>query len=292
MNFIKKYNFWGVMLLLGFWSCTPQIDDKIELPAPPTAVFEVQPSSNPNRVKLINKTPDAFLLRWDFGNGTTKDTLEAEAYYPFRGTYRVTLTAFGKGGHSTTSKDVVITQDDPSACTGNLQILSACSSKTWKLAPEAGALKVGPDAAISTVWWSNNANDVAVRACLFNDEYTFTSTGNFQYDNKNDFWADTDGNGNLTPPDLAPSAGCQPASAMATRYSAWGTNTHRFSVTPTELTVTGTGAFIGLYKVANGAEVTTPQSAITYRIKELTANKMVLLINFGGGFWQFTLVPK
>lgn len=292
MNFIRKYKFWGVMMLLAYWSCTPQIDDKIELPTPSPASFDVQPLSNPNRVRLVNTTPNAFLFKWDLGNGTTKDSLVAEAYFPFRGTYRVTLTAFGKGGYTTTSKDVVIAQDDPTACTGNLQILSACSSKTWKLAPEAGALAVGPDAALSTVWWGNNANDVAVRACLFNDEYTFTSTGNFQYDNKGDFWADTDGNGNLTPPDLAPSAGCQPATAMATPYRAWGTNTHRFSVTANELTVTGTGAFIGLYKVANGAEVTTPQTAITYRIKELTPTKMVLLINFGPGFWQFTLVPK
>jgi PKD repeat protein len=281
-----------VLISLFLLGCTPQQDDAIDLPAPPTVAFEVQTTANPNKVKLINKTPDAFLFKWDLGNGSKGDSSVVEAFFPFKGTYKVTLQAFNKGGFGTATKDIVIAQDDPSACSGNLQLLTNCGSKVWKLAPQEGTLKVGPDAAFATVWWQNNAADVVARSCHFNDEYTFTSTGGFEYDNKGDFWADTDGNGNVTPADLGVSPGCQPASAWPTKYKGWSSGSHRFTVNANELTVVGTGAWIGLYKVGTGAEVTTPQASVTYKIKELTANKLVLLANFGPGFWQFTLVPK
>jgi PKD repeat protein len=291
MKNIKKYSFF-VGIVATVMGCTPQIDDKIDLPAPPTAAFDVQTGTNPNRVKLVNKTPDAFLFKWDLGNGTTRDSNVVDAYFPFKGTYKVTLTAFNKGGYGTTSKDVVIPQDDPTACFGNLQLLTGCSRKTWKLAPNEGALKVGPDINFSTVWWQNAAGDVAGRGCQFNDEYTFTSGGIFEYDAKGDFWADADANGRVTPAGMAPSVGCHPTSVIPAQFSGWSTNNHRFNVNATDLTVVGTGAFIGLYKVANNAEVTTPQATVIYKIKELTATKLVLTINFGPGFWQYTLVPK
>ncbi len=277
---------------LSLISCSPQEVDKITLPVPPTASFDVQTTSNPNKIKLVSNAPDAFLLKWDLGNGVSSDSSSLIASFPFKGTYNVTLTAFGKGGSSSVSKSVVIAQDEPTPCTGNVQLLTGCSSKTWKLIPQANAFQVGPDAAFSQVWYANSATDVVGRACQFNDEYTFTSAGVFTYDNKGDFWADTDGSGNLTPSDIAPKSGCQPNSALNAKYKDWGSNTNKFTVTSTDLTVVGSGAFICLYKVANGAEVTSPQASVKYTIKELSANKMVLLINYGGGFWQFTLVPK
>ncbi len=273
-------------------SCNPSEIDKITLPAAPTASFEIQTTSNPNRVKLIGNAPDAFLLKWDLGNGTSNDSASFTASFPFKGTYPVTLYALGKGGSTSVTKNVVIAQDEPTPCTGNVQLLTGCSSKTWKLIPQANAFQVGPDAAFSQVWYANGAADVAGRSCQFNDEYTFTSSGDFIYDNKGDFWADTDGNGNLTPTDIAPKPGCQPASVIPAKYKDWNSNSNKFSVTSSELSLVGSGAFICLYKVANGAEVTTPQASVKYTIKELSANKMVLLINYGGGFWQFTLVPK
>ncbi|MBT6939815.1 MAG: hypothetical protein HN994_05425, partial [Candidatus Marinimicrobia bacterium] len=49
---------------------------------------------------------------------------------------------------------------------------------TWKLAPIAGALMVGP-AANDGSWWSNTEDDVALRACYFDDEYVFGADGSF-----------------------------------------------------------------------------------------------------------------
>jgi len=50
---------------------------------------------------------------------------------------------------------------------------------TWRLAPESGALGVGP-AMNDVSWWSSTTDDVTGRACLFDDTYVFNSDGTFQ----------------------------------------------------------------------------------------------------------------
>ena len=49
---------------------------------------------------------------------------------------------------------------------------------TWKVASEAGSLKVGPSAG-SGEWWSIDAASVSARACFFDDEYVFNAGGTF-----------------------------------------------------------------------------------------------------------------
>ena len=289
---MKKYIPYGLLIaaLIGLAACNKK--EITDLPAPPTAAFDIQTTDDPNRVLLIDQTPGAFLHKWDLGNGEKADSSAVEAYYPYHGTYTVTLQSFNAGGFGTVTKEVTIDQDDPDACFGNIALLTSCSTKTWVLEPVAGALKVGPDENFTTVWWQNSLADVTVRSCMFNDEYSFSLDGTFIYDNKGDFWADTDNSGNVTPADLGVAPGCQPSSAWPPQYSAWNSNIHSFIVNETELILNGEGVFLALYKVANGMEVTTPQSSITYQIKELTESRLVVLINFGPGFWQFTFIPK
>jgi hypothetical protein len=50
---------------------------------------------------------------------------------------------------------------------------------TWKLAPQAVALGVGPELG-NTDWWSNSADDVDTRACLFDDQFKFNADGSFE----------------------------------------------------------------------------------------------------------------
>ncbi len=288
---MKKISFIITALaILSLWACTPQEDVKIELPAPPTADFEMVTTSSPNKIKFVSKSTGAFQYRWDLGNNVTVDTVETVGYYPFKGTYKVTLFAFGKGGMKSISKEVVIAKDDVAPCAGKLQLLTGCSTKTWKLAPEANSLHVGPT--LDQTWWGISAADVTKRPCQYNDEYTFKSDGSFILDNKGDFWADTDGNGNITPADMGLTPGCQPAASIPAKYSSWGSGNHKFTLIGTELTVIGKGAHIALYKLGTGAEVTTPQESVKFTVTELTETKMVLSVNFGPGFWRFTLVPK
>lgn len=291
MKKIQFLSYIGAFALITFLGCKPEVDDTIDIGAPPTAAFDVTPTANPNRFTLTNKTVGSFLQKWDLGDGTTADSSVVVAAYPRKGTYKVTLSAFGKGGMGTVTKDIVVAQDDPTACKDNIKLLTNCGTKKWKLAPEAGSLWVGPDATFATTWWQIPTGDVAVRACMYNDEYSFSADGTFKYDAKGDFWADEE-NGNPFPAGMGLPIGCQPTSALTAAYKAWGENTARnFVVTATDLKVIGTGAFIGLYKAGNGIVAPVPQASTTYLIKELTATRMVIYINFGPGFWRYTLVP-
>jgi hypothetical protein len=146
--------------------------------------------------------------------------------------------------------------------------LNAQIEGTWKLAPQAGALAVGPDLTNLT-WWSNSAGDVTTRACLFDDSIKFAPAGVMTHFMDGNTWlegwqgAAPDACG--TP--VAPHVG--------------GT-----------LTVNGLGAHLGLAKVINGAEISSPANAassVTYNVAFSNGgNTMTASINFGPGFWQFT----
>ncbi|NEW80041.1 MAG: hypothetical protein GZ086_11590 [Gelidibacter sp.] len=149
----------------------------------------------------------------------------------------------------------------------------------WKLASEAGALKVGPTFG-SGDWWSIGAGDVAARACLFDDEYVFSNNGDFKNVQGGSTWIEgwqgTEGCG--TP--IAPHDG----SAIAT---------YVYNKTAGTVTVFGTGAYLGIPKPFNGGELSTPANApgsITYDVVSIDNNTMTLSLNFGAGFWTFKLV--
>ena len=59
------------------------------------------------------------------------------------------------------------------------QAQDAPLSGTWMLAPEAGALQVGPTAG-SGEWWSISEEDVINRSCLFDDHYVFNADDLFK----------------------------------------------------------------------------------------------------------------
>ena len=158
----------------------------------------------------------------------------------------------------------------------------------WKIAPEQGAVGVGPTYE-SMGWWTNSANDVDVRSCFFDDTYTFGADGTFTHEMGDSTWIEgwqgegiTDGCG--TP--VAPHVG--------------GTASYSYDATPLAengdagaLTITGVGAHIGIPKVVNGSELSDPSTApgsIVYNVSELTDERLTLDIFVGGGWWRFKLV--
>ncbi len=145
---------------------------------------------------------------------------------------------------------------------------------------EAEALGVGPELG-NYSWWSNDAQAVIDRACLFDDEYVFGNDGSF----KNilgattwiENWQGTEGCG--TP--VAPHDG----SAAASFY---------YDEDLGKITITGKGAYLGIPKPYSGGELTTPADApdaITYDV-ELSDdnNTMTLVLFYGAGYWKFKLV--
>ena len=150
---------------------------------------------------------------------------------------------------------------------------------TWKLAPQAAALAVGPQLN-DLSWFSSSIGDVTTRACLFDDSIKFAPGGVMTHYMDGSTWLEAwqgapEGCG--TP--VAPHTG--------------GAATYAFDAALGTLTVNGLGAHIGLAKVFNGGEL-TPQNplatatAITYNVAFSNGgNTMTVQINFGPGWWQF-----
>jgi hypothetical protein len=152
---------------------------------------------------------------------------------------------------------------------------------TWRLAPAAGSLAVGP-AQGDYSWWSNSAGDVSVRSCLFDDSLTFGPNGALTHYMDGSTWVEgwqgATGNGCNTP--VAPHDGTTNAPYTYSYNSSTG-----------ELTLNGIGAHMGLAKVINGGEINNPANAassITY-ISTFSNNNntLTLEISIGGGWWKF-----
>lgn len=153
---------------------------------------------------------------------------------------------------------------------------------TWKMAPEAGALKVGPNPNDGS-WWSNSAADVTGRACFFDDEYVFESNGSFKNVLGTATWlegwqgASPDGCGSP----VAPHDGNTPA-------------TYQYDASTGKVTLSGKGSYLGIPKPFNGGELSNPANApdaITYDITlSDNNNTMTVVISIGGGYWTYKLV--
>ena len=289
-----KYRIGLLLIILLSVVCLSCEYDMRDLEPKPKASFSVTPvSGQVNRYLLTSTSSNSFRFDWDKGSGAgyVQGKQVDTVYFPDKGTYTVKLLTYGQSGMDSTSQSIVVANDDPAAITP-FKILTGNSSKKWKLAPEAGALLIGP-ADFSAVWWQNNTADVASRACLFNDEYTFNKTGSTMvFDSKGDFYVDEEG-GNPHPAGM-PAVGCYANSAIPAQFQSWANNaTFTFEVIGNnKLKVNGTGSHLGLYKAANppDAAVATPQSSITYDIVSLTSSRLVIKLDYGWGAWKFTYV--
>ena len=154
---------------------------------------------------------------------------------------------------------------------------------TWMLAPEAGALMVGP-AANNGDWWTSSEEDVTTRACYFDDEYVFGADGSFNNVQGTETWLEV-WQGVESDQCGAPVAPHDGSNAATWDYNA-GTGT---------VTLNGVGAYLGLPKAVNEGELSSddppavPES-ITYDAT-LSGNTMTLVIECGTGvFWTFKLI--
>ena len=164
---------------------------------------------------------------------------------------------------------------------------------SWMLAPEAGAMKVGPTAG-SGSYWSNSDQDVTNRACIFDDHYVFNADGSFQNVLGDQTWiegwqgGDQNGDGNLDWQDELCDAPMAP-------HDGSNAATWEYDAASGEVTLTGLGAYLGLPKAVNAGELTNPDIAVpesrTYSVTQ-DGGEMTVVIECGTGlFWTFKLVP-
>ncbi len=147
----------------------------------------------------------------------------------------------------------------------------------WKLSPQAGAFGYGP-AAGDTQWYSSSEGDVTLRDCFFDDQFVFSNDGSFQNVQDDETWIEGwQGGTNACGTPVAPHDGSNAA-------------TWAYDSTSNTITLTGSGAHLGLAKAINGDEldgvVAVPES-IVYNVISISETDMTVAINVGGGFWTF-----
>ena len=282
----------------GYWRFVlvhydnPADEPEIEGSAPTVGFsFEV----NGTEVSFSNSSNNADSYDWDFGDGGSSAEENPVHVYASEGTYDVTLTVSNENGSNTTTQSVIL-----SSASLTYSALTGDGSKIWRLNPAAGALGVGPTKG-SGEWFATTDEDVTTgRPCIFDDDYLFSNTNDYLYDTKGDLFGEP--YMGIDPP------GCVAESALPADAAAWGSGNHTFSFTeasgdtPAYLTVSGTGAFIGLSKAFNGGEhqapPPTPNGSVTYEVlsyvNDGASEIMVLTIDIsegetGGSYWSFTL---
>ena len=151
---------------------------------------------------------------------------------------------------------------------------------TWVTSSEVGTFGVGPSE-FDTSWWSNDESANAERACYFDDEYTFAPDGSFELSNR------------ITPgakPGRAPDSadGCgMPVSP----HDGSGSYTWEHNQGSHKLTLNGQNAFVGLPKVTNSAELSSPDQAPTSNTYNIYPNDdgsltVTILVESTDSWWH------
>ena len=249
-------------------------DDSSSVEAPTARFIYVVGEDNGLMVTFTNASLNADTYSWDFGDSESSTETSPSHTYATSGTYDVTLTATNSGGSDAVTKSLELTGD----------LTLADLNDTWKVAPEAGALHVGPSAG-NADWWSLSEADLTTRACFMDDKYTLGSDGSFSIEMDGETWLETwQADSEICGAPLAPHD---------------GSGSYTYEATETTLTVSGEGAFMGLPKANNAGElpdVDLPTS-ITYTIVEFvrdgTGKRLVLHIECGSGvWWTFKFVSQ
>lgn len=153
---------------------------------------------------------------------------------------------------------------------------------TWKMAPEAGSLKVGPSAG-SGAWWSIDAAGVTGRACYYDDAYVFSSNGSFSNVLGTETWLEK-----------WQGVAADACGAPVAPHNGASGATYVYDAVAGTIKITGEGAYLGLPKANNVGElpnVAVP-SSITYNVTLSDDNNtMNIVIETGSGvFWSYKLV--
>lgn len=110
----KNWQFLVMLVIAGGFLITSCDDNSAgeELGSLPDASFTATPlSDNPNKIVVESTTEDAFMWKWEFGNGVTSKSESDTVTYINQGDYTIELTAFGQGGSSTATQQINIASD-------------------------------------------------------------------------------------------------------------------------------------------------------------------------------------
>jgi len=146
---------------------------------------------------------------------------------------------------------------------------------TWKVT----SIGVGPGQG-DTGWWGTSVNS-GDRACFFDDLYKFNENGTFQNVQGTETWVE------------GWQGGSDSCGTPAAPHN--GSNAATYTSTASSLTLNGVGAYLGMAKVINGAEINNASNApasITYQISSLTSTTLTVDISIGSGWWRYVLAKQ
>jgi PKD repeat protein len=265
-------------------------------------------SADYKKVIFNNWSKNYTSFSWDFGdNSATSAETNPVHTYNNLGEFNVRLTAtWLEGGETTDTYSTIITIADPNA---ELTKLVGDTAKTWKLLRDVSTgrypLEVGP-IDHSTIWWAVglNNNELHLRPCMLNDEWTFYRNGIMDFNANGDFWRE----GGIFPAANVCDSTDDMINLKGEDCSAWGSGTHTFQlvngINP-KLKAIGKGAFIGFFKSATEYEVTKldpmVQDSVVYDVIKLTdgtVDTLIIEANYKfelpdpnpSGYWRYVLV--
>lgn len=222
-------------------------------------------------------------LSWSFSNNGGSGTTSLTG-----NTYVGVITQAGlAAGDYVLTVSVSDTNGNSSSETADVKIVAAIPDITgaWTLSGEDNAYFVG-DAGTGDYWWGIRTDTgLADRACQMDDVWTFGSDGKYTMGTDGQTWLE------------GWQAGADECNAPVAPFV---DGTFDYSFDGTTLTVSGTGAFIGLAKVTNTGELgnqlgaTDYPSSVAYEVVEVTDTTMQLRVVFdqAGGpsvYWVFNL---
>ena len=263
-------------------------DDLPPIPAVvPTAAFTYVKEGDV--VEFTNASSNATSYLWEFGDGATSTDLNAVHIYSGDGDYTVTLTAYDDAMMSGTTSQVI----SISSAVFTAADLSSPEGKTWRLDGESSYI-VGPGQN-SGAWWNGlDAAGVIERACQMDDEFTFFDDGTMVFNSQGQVWAEDY---------MAGAFACTDDAALTSPFDAFGSGTHSFTATDSEITVDGLGAYIGWNKAYNLGELPAdgtgmPQSTITYEVFDYTSNdgvdRLTITVDYGAmpgeSYWTMRMI--
>lgn len=281
--------------------------EKADLEVLASFAFQLD-SMNYKKVLFTNWSKNYTSLSWNFGdNSGTSSEENPEHTYEGAGEYTVTLTAtWLEEGETSHTYSANVTVADPNA---ELTKLVGDTAKTWKLIRDVSTgrypLEVGP-INHSTIWWAVglNNNELELRSCMFNDEWTFERDGSMVFNANGDYWRE----GGIFPAPNECGSTDDMLNILGEDCSAWGNGTHQFELVnglDPKLKAMGNGAFVGFFKSATEYEVTKldpmVQDSVVYNVVKLTdgtVDTLIIEANYKfelpdpnpSGYWRYVLV--
>ncbi|MGI4741548.1 MAG: PKD domain-containing protein [Janthinobacterium lividum] len=150
----------------------------LEGPVPtPGFTVSLNTTQYPVVATFTNTTTDAFLYQWDFGDGSPLVSGQNVTHtYKVPGSYRVKLTAAGRGGTGFSPQMPVVI---PSACdNAAYAVLTACGgtgATSWTLSNQPGAVvKLSASGAVLST-------SPVLNACQLDDVFSFANTFSYSY---------------------------------------------------------------------------------------------------------------